>query len=151
MINMIIKNTGLTPAYDVDVLGGAFLDAFPGIYNVRYERLRSGDRSDLVLGAGATDPIPIVIENANRPLTSEQKCLLNNGRTAIYLVGEIIYRDTFSILWCTRFAYYIGGDAGFYGIGMSIAPGKQKADKNCHEPTQGEPARVLIFPKPDPP
>jgi hypothetical protein len=143
-IEMHIKNTGFTPAYEISILGGAMLSAFPTILNFRYERL--GIPHKAVLAAGDTDPATLQIVNAGAPVTKEQKIALVNGRLAIYLVGEILYRDTFGTLLCTKYAYYIGGDARFYGSGMSDLSEGRETDKNCHEPVRGEPPRVVTFP-----
>jgi hypothetical protein len=148
-IEMIIKNFGLTPAYEIDIMGLARLYEFPASISIHYERV--GTRKSVNLAPGATDPAPIAIENVNGPLTKDQKLALINKSAAIYLIGEILYRDAFSKLWCTKFSYYVGGDAGFYGIGMADASEGQETDKNCHEPVRGEPPRLMSFPpKPNP-
>jgi hypothetical protein len=146
---MIMKNTGLTPAYEVSVMGVAALGKFPIALRIRYERLERG--ASPTLAAGVIDPMPIRIENVSGPLSKEQKLALSNGSAAIYVIGEILYRDIFSMLWCTKFAYYVGGDVGFYGVGMADASEGKETDKNCHEPVRGEPPRFMVFPpKPNP-
>jgi len=54
---------------------------------------------------------------------------------------DIVYYDAFQIMRCTRYNYYVGGDAGFNGTEMKNGTEGQDADKNCYEPA--EPAKGL--------
>jgi hypothetical protein len=144
-----IKNTGITPAYNViSLIGGALLD-FPSHLDPRDIAIAPGlaeNASVYFLPNGGTSIAFTNVAGATLPLTVEQKRLLFYGKTAIYLFGYIWYYDAFGIVRCTRYKYYAGGDAGFKGAAMKNASEGQDADKDCRRPTE-ETKPLLILPE----
>jgi hypothetical protein len=131
-----IKNYGITPAYNVtNIVGGTFAPFPLNIGQVWH--LNSGQSiSVFFLPPGRRDQAFAYILGATSPLNQEQKRLLGQGVMAIYLFGETTYIDTFDKLRCTRFIYYVGGDAGFNGSAVVNAKnGGQDSDRNCEIPT----------------
>lgn len=148
---VVIKNTGITPAYKVvNILGAAFLP-FPsrisfGSKSISESIVISSSSSFLPAGAPEQSGVVYVID-AGAPLSMQQKEALKNGSAAIYLFGEITYYDTFGFLHCTRYEYYTGGNAGVNGGTMVNAPEGQEADTDCRLPR----ASVTIFTLPQVP
>jgi len=142
-IHMIIKNSGHTPAYYVSVIGEASLIPFPATINEHYDRIGTRDRFGLA--AEGRKHAFIDVQNAESPLTPEQKLSLKKGTMSIVIVGEIIYYDTFRFLRCTSFLYYMGGDVGLHGEAMAYSSQGQEVDTNCHEHRPGEPARAYTL------
>jgi hypothetical protein len=137
-IFMMFKNSGITPAYKVTNIGAAILLPFPfhvDIRNVNIPEFKIKTASSSYLAAGAPyQTASVYVDGAIEPLNADQKESLRNGSTAIYFFGEITYYDTFDILRCTRYEYYVGGDFGFHGSDMVNAPEGQEADLDCQPP-----------------
>jgi len=137
-VEIFMRNTGVTPAYNVTTFIGAGLVAFPAHFTMNdfhiAATLNVANTSTNILAHDARQRSVGVVFNAEQPLTTAQKVSLNNGEIAIYFYGETAYYDIFEIRRCTRFRYYVGGDAGFHGTDMTNAPEGQEADRNCREP-----------------
>jgi hypothetical protein len=145
-LEILIKNSGITPAYHViNLVGGALLP-FPFPFSEK--RVQPGPgmmkiASVFFLPNGGVSTAFANVDGAPVPLTAEQKRLLGDGRAAIYLYGYIVYYDAFEIMRCTRYNYYVGGDAGFNGTDMKNGTEWQDVDKNCYEPAEVPPPLIL--------
>jgi len=136
-LEIFMKNTGVTPAYDVVTFIGATLLTFPNHFTMAEIYTNpSGYTSIAVLPHEARQQSIVNISNVEQPLTVDQKVSLNNGETAIYFYGETTYFDAFGIRRCTRFKYFVGGTMGFNGTNMSNAQEGQEADKDCRDPKE---------------
>jgi hypothetical protein len=138
-IHLVIKNTGITPAYNVINLVAAALVPFPFHLDIKDIRAATGMKENMSvfsLSNGGISEAFSGVDGAREPLNIEQKLSLSNGETAIYLLGYIWYYDIFGIVRCTRYKYYVGGIAGFSGARMRNATEGQDADKDCYQPTE---------------
>lgn len=132
-----IKNTGNTPAYDVTVFTGGTYRQFPArfkVSDVSTPITVYANKSVFIMPSGATEHAFSDVNGATIPLTARQKQSMDDGVSAIYFFGEIIYHDAFGILRCNTFKYYVGGNAGFDGNAMKNAGEGQEADTDCHQP-----------------
>ncbi len=118
-VHIIFKNTGLTPAY-INIkttrtailmrefpISGDFPD-FPPINS-------SIQSSQSVIGAGG---VVQSIAPTARPLSDAENSSVRDGTGAIYVFGEITYKDVFGISRFTKFRLYYGGDAGARADGL---------------------------------
>lgn len=100
------KNCGQTPAYDIRGWNGLELrDA---------ERIKTFESTGNDAGLGVLGPgnSAYFIKPAPRRLVMKEFDMLRAGDAAIYLWGEISYRDIFGERHTTRFRYFIGGRHG---------------------------------------
>lgn len=105
-----IRNTGQTPAYDVTVSTGANAFNVPG--NVTFTPTPIGPNSSRFVfgpdGLGRYNiPLQSIIGAANRIAA------IKTGNGALYVWGEILYKDAFGKGQYTRFRHMIGGTAGW--------------------------------------
>jgi hypothetical protein len=145
-VEITIKNTGITPAYQVINIIGAAIRSFP--YHFGNIRISPGPgimqtASVFFLPNGGQSQAFANVDGALFPLTVEQKRTLAEGSAAIYLYGYIGYFDAFGIMRCTRYNFYAGGDAGFHGAQMKNGNEGQDTDKDCYQPAETNPALVL--------
>lgn len=148
-LEVVIKNTGITPGYAITNLVAGVILSFPTITSpadIPMSENKYRNRSVSTLPAGGVEISYSDIVGAEIPLTAAQKKSLNDGEKAIYLFGEIIYRDAFDIVRCTRYVFYVGGDAGFNGTTMKHAGQGEEADKNCREPQIVKPFPLPVVP-----
>jgi hypothetical protein len=109
-VQMLVKNTGLTPAADVVSWAGIGVESFPlqvPLMQATPEFMKTASRRNVGPGGG------FKMEAVwTQRLTDQHMQLLANGRAAVFFWGEITYTDTFQRKHTTHFRSYYGGDAG---------------------------------------
>jgi hypothetical protein len=110
--SLTIKNTGATPAYSVVHWGGIFAGDFPlkGPLPPR-EKSNSFPSSAIPPGGINTKAVRLPF-----PLTPEQIAGLRNGTFAIWIYGEITYRDAFRRKRTTNYRLFHNNAAGAVGV-----------------------------------
>ena len=103
--HVVIKNTGLTPAYKVQGWIGIGLLPFPS-QNPPENVPQEGVASRSVLAPGAEHHLTVYLHGA---LTENHMEALKTGTFAIHVLGGAIYEDTFGTQRRTTFSYYYGG------------------------------------------
>jgi hypothetical protein len=107
-VEVIIKNSGQTPAFDLLSWGGMIIEKFP--LNIELA-LPPPDikQSQTAQGPGDSSSHSIT---AGRPLTKIETDVVIAGGMAIYVFGEIKYKDIFKTERSTRFRMMYGGGGG---------------------------------------
>lgn len=109
---LVIRNTGQTPAYNVRHWGDMCFREFP-LTGPLSERGRNGQRMPTVLG-------PNIISTKNfgdvPELNEQQAKDLHEGRAALYIHGEILYTDSFGKERVTRYRLMHGKMTGRMGV-----------------------------------
>jgi hypothetical protein len=114
--HVVIKNSGQTPAYKLTNVSGLAFDKYPAppslTLTVPDRDYLSLVRTRMDLGPGnETSPVTL----AKRPLTAMGKISLTAGASAIWVYGEIRYRDVFWRKQWTKYRFMIGGPFGVTG------------------------------------
>jgi hypothetical protein len=108
--NMLVKNTGLTPATDVIAWAGVWVGNFPlvaELVRATPEFMKTASRRSVGPGASFT------INHAwNETLTEQHMQMLGSGTAAVFVWGEMTYVDMFGKKRTTSFRSYYGGDTG---------------------------------------
>lgn len=112
-IQVVIRNTGQTPAHDLITWMGVHLGQFP-----LTEELNPPP-AGLHTSRGTLSPGVEQFLFDQRELTDQDNAEIIAGRTAIYVYGEIRYKDVFKKKRITRFRYLYGG--GHLGPGGALA------------------------------
>lgn len=100
------KNCGQTPAYDIRGWNGIELR------DIESTQIFESTGNDAGLGVLGPGNSAYFIKPAPRRLVMKEFDMLRAGEAAIYLWGEISYRDIFGEWHTTRFRYFIGGRHG---------------------------------------
>jgi hypothetical protein len=106
-VHLVLKNSGQTPAYDCVDWMGVKVTQFPLAVELLPPEPGSISTSKSSIGPGVS--YNLVREIC---LPDEIKAALREGTMAIYVFGEIRYRDAFKIDRFTRYRLIYGGDAG---------------------------------------
>jgi hypothetical protein len=108
-VEIIIKNSGQTPAYDLLSWNGMVCEKFP--LNIELvDPPQDMKRSSSILGGGDTTSH---LTQAGRPLTKIHTDMIIAGKAAIYVFVAIKYKDIFKkIEWSTRYRMMYGGGGG---------------------------------------
>ena len=98
-IETLIKNTGLTPALNVEVLQQSDLllaapTSTPHNFKIN---------SRITLGAGSESTVRVV---GHRPFNSNELNQINSGQATLYLTGTVIYDDVFQREHQTEFCAF---------------------------------------------
>jgi hypothetical protein len=101
-----LKNNGLTPAFDLERWATIFAAKFP---HVEFERSSFGNARSVLGPGGAVDFGPI---RMSRNLTFAEAEEVARGTMAIYVYGEVRYRDSYKITRCTNFRLMYRGTGG---------------------------------------
>jgi hypothetical protein len=117
VVTINFKNSGQTPAYDVRVWADSRYHRFPLSIDLP-EPEREPRKGIAVLGPG--DPYTLVVDAA-RGFSNGERMAIQSGEAAIYVFGEILYRDAFKEKRFYRFRMFYGGDAGVNGGGFMSA------------------------------
>jgi hypothetical protein len=100
-----IKNSGQTPAYDL---------INRGAITIREARLRGDlwpEDKDASLSKTALGPGEVLGKYFSaRPLTTEERAAVRSGTHAIYVYGEILYKDAFRRRRHSRYRFMHGGE-----------------------------------------
>jgi len=101
-VEVTIKNSGKTPAYRVEHWANVQGSEYPLVSPLIPEGARSsGYMSRAIISPGGTNQKPITAV----ALTADQLTTLGAGTHAIYVYGEIRYRDAFGKDRWTRYRY----------------------------------------------
>ena len=103
---LTIKNSGQTPAEDVQAVGGVY---YGGVENIS-DSTQPADKSrktPTLLSPGGTTQFII---GGDRLLTKEQYNAIAAGQAAIFVIGTIDYKDIFNRKRHTKFSYYYTGN-----------------------------------------
>jgi len=106
--HLTIKNVGQTPGYGVVHLGRMLIQDFPSLIPLpELDEAGPTSRSDV-------PPSGILIKTlaGKRPLTLDERARITNGTAALYVYGEIRYRDAFGQDRWTRYRLMRGGNVG---------------------------------------
>ncbi|MDQ6867610.1 MAG: hypothetical protein M3178_04110 [Pseudomonadota bacterium] len=108
-VEIIIKNSGQTPAFDLLSWSGMIFEKFP--LNIELvDPPPDIKQSRSTLGAG---DISSHLTTAGCPLTKIETDMIIAGKVAIYVFGEIKYKDIFKkIERSTRYRMMYGGGGG---------------------------------------
>ena len=109
---LVIRNTGQTPAHDVMVYGNMIFDEFPLKKDLPVLVFSDPQLTKENLGPGSER---YKWEYALTPLNEEQITKMHAGTHALYVYGEIRYRDVFRKKRFTKYLYYTGGNMGIRG------------------------------------
>lgn len=121
---LLIRNTGQTPAHDVVVYGNMIFDEFPLKKDLPVLVFSDPQLTKENLGPGNER---YKWEYALTPLTEEQISQMNAGSHALYVYGEIRYNDVFRRKRYTKYLYYTGGTMGVRGNILGGYPEGNKA------------------------
>jgi hypothetical protein len=122
IFTITIKNFGQTPAYETSHWTHICFREFPLTSNLVVPPIPFRPKTTIPPGA----PIQ-VIPNMDRPLTSEQITQLKTGTHAVYILGEITYKDAFGEPRYTKFRYFYNK---YSGIPTSAAVYKEGNEQN---------------------
>jgi hypothetical protein len=126
---ILIKNTGQTPAYNVTVAAAANRENFPpGI--VTFAPTPVGqDTSRFVLG-----PDGLGVHTVSLTTLLDKRVMqgMRDGHAALYVWGEIFYTDAFKKSWFTRLRFMIGGSGEWPSSNlMMVCAEGNDADENA--------------------
>jgi hypothetical protein len=106
---VVIKNTGLTPAYRLSTAAVIGVADYPMQAPISVPAM-SGNHT--VVPPTGSYTLSVAME---KPLTGEQLGAIQKGKQAIYVFGNIAYADAFDECRMTQYRFYYtgaGGDAG---------------------------------------
>jgi len=112
---VVIKNSGQTPAYDLLNATGFTANTYPSLPTLKLtiaDEDFSISKTRISLGPKDTS---ISITTADRKLTEQQWASIADGTGAVYVYGEIRYRDVFGKNQRTRYRLMMGGAVGVSG------------------------------------
>jgi len=112
--HVVIKNAGQTPAYDVRIFGGIIVANWPldrKLPPIDFSKAASVG----TLGPGMDGNQMCALQPQ---LNASGIQDLNDGKAAIYVFGEIQYRDVFNRTRRTKYRYFTEGAAGVRGISL---------------------------------
>jgi hypothetical protein len=105
---LYIKNTGQTPAYNTEQWVSIVADDYPTTRTFEFFPGTAEIGASATIGAGGLSTVFISVG----ALTANQWDKIRTGKAAIWLWGEIRYRDAFEKRRFTRFKYIYGGHVG---------------------------------------
>jgi hypothetical protein len=127
-----LKNNGLTPAFDLQRWATIFATKFP---HTAFERAEFSNARSVLGPSGAVDFGPI---RMSRTLTYDERSAVARGEMAIYVYGEIKYKDTFKIARCTNFRLMYRGNGS---ISAGPVPLEQLPEGNNYDCPDAAPAQ----------
>jgi hypothetical protein len=104
-VELVMKNWGQTPAYDVAHWTCLNVDDYPDFKHGRPPGIRTIPKSAVLAPGGDAK----IVARRTRPWTDEEKSAVASGAKQIYVWGEITYRDTFRRRQVTTFRLHWGG------------------------------------------
>lgn len=124
------KNTGQTPAYGVTIFGRMEIVDWSLVEGALPEiDFTKSDVSRTSLGPGAATT---KFEINERNLTTEDMAVLQSGKKAIFVYGEVRYQDIFKKIRFTKYRMFIGGPVGIRSIALSSHERGNEADEGEH-------------------
>jgi len=119
---LTMKNVGQTPAYDVVHPSAIGIHSFP-------RTDFPAPPQDLPLSKQVLGPNGIAYKfHTYRVLTDEENDGITAGKMAIYVFGEVRYRDVFGNSHTTKYRYMIGGRVGLRGKHMAACDDGNEAN-----------------------
>jgi hypothetical protein len=112
-----IKNSGQTPAYDVRHWGNILFREFP-LKSDLPKRDAKIIPTACVLGPGISST---KFNYLFHPLTAQEVADLRAGNGAVYVYGEITYKDTFGKSWYTRYRLMHHASGGAIGVSTDLS------------------------------
>jgi hypothetical protein len=112
-----IKNSGQTPAYDVRHWGNILFREFP-LKSDLPTRDSKIIPTACVLGPGISST---KFNYLFHPLTAKEVADLRAGNGAVYVYGEITYKDTFGKSWYTRYRLMHHASGGAIGVSTDLS------------------------------
>jgi hypothetical protein len=114
--HVIFKNSGQTPAYKVRGWIAIKMTEFP--FSGTFEDVGSQLPFASVIGSGGS---PSGIIATKRSLSNEENRNIRDGTGALFVWGELTYKDAFKAPHYTRFRLFFGGSAGTRPDGLMMA------------------------------
>jgi hypothetical protein len=114
---ILVKNTGQTPASEVIAWAGITVSNFPldrELQRATPEYMKTASRR--VVGPGGSFKIAPVW---NETITAQHMQMLENGTAAVFIWGEVTYVDVFGRSRKTGINGYFGGDTGLRSDGFT--------------------------------
>ncbi len=120
---LVIKNTGQTPAHDVVHWGEIYFDEFPHNSPLPYGDRNMPDhlRTKFTMPPGGKT---FKQRGITKPLTADQIAKLRAGTHAIYVYGDIFYKDIFGKNHSSYFKYFIRGPGFTHNFNPMIGYGE---------------------------
>lgn len=124
LLTAVLKNSGQTPAYNLQMEGETFLDDYP----------LSNERPHPVPSDGYAAPIGVGgdVKCAQRLFTDDAESVLyevKSGKLGLWIQGTVKYDDCFGEKHTTKFRYVFGGRlAGTDGMGLHADREGNEAD-----------------------
>jgi hypothetical protein len=106
---VVIKNSGQTPAYRLNTTVSVIVDAKPLQDDLR---LPAMPPNHTVVPPAGSYKLSIAMA---KPLTDDQLVAIQKGSQAIYAFGEIAYEDAFHECRTTRYRFFYSGAGGEIG------------------------------------
>lgn len=114
-VRLTIKNNGQTPGYGVVHLGRMLVQDFPSLVPLpEVEETSPLSRNDLPPSGILTKTL-----KGGRALTPDERARIGNGTLALYVYGEIRYRDAFGRNRSTKYRMIRGGNVGVRATTMT--------------------------------
>jgi hypothetical protein len=113
------KNTGQTPAYDVAMYGEVAFAPWP-LEPIRLPAIdfaRGATKESL--GPGAVRNKWHIPPDHIPAITDADITRLQNGELALFVYGEVRYKDVFRKNRFTRYRYFTGGPTGLRGLSLA--------------------------------
>jgi hypothetical protein len=113
LVQIIFKNSGQTPAYDTTLWATVAVAKYP--LETAPERPSGlNTESEGHVGPGGSFHIG---GRCNPAMTANERAGVRAGVAAVYVVGEVAYRDAFDIPRFTKFCFVYGGPGGLHPEG----------------------------------
>jgi hypothetical protein len=116
LAQLVIKNTGSTPAYQVVHWGGMHVAGYPLTTSLPVEQNTQKPASSAIPPGGVnTKSVRIM-----NPLTAEEIAGLRNGTSAIWIYGKITYRDAFRRKRTSEYRLFHNNTSGAIGVSTDL-------------------------------
>lgn len=119
-VSVVIKNTGVTPAYDLTWRAMFAAREFPTAEVILLDRTKIAPT--IILPAGEVLSYRWTFDHWDKGWNKK----IAKGRAAIFAIGEISYKDAFGIAHSTKYRLIHGGDS-------MVSPGRFGPDKVGNE------------------
>jgi hypothetical protein len=111
---IVIKNSGQTPAYRLSTAVSVVVDADPLQDDLRLPAIPP---NHTVVPPAGSYRVSMAMA---KPLTGGQLAAIEKGTQAIYAFGEIAYRDAFNECKMTRYRFFYSGAGGEIGSKVDL-------------------------------
>lgn len=100
---VIIKNTGQTPAYNITGFTGIMADQLPLGHS--FPEIKTHNLATTIVGAGGV--VRSRLPTRGGALTNEILAKINAGTAAVYVMGKITYTDAFRVSRFLKYRLYM--------------------------------------------